>query len=329
MHTTDNGTYPQLVGDIGGTNARFATLAAPGAALSHIDTLACADYPGPAAAIKAYLARHSLPTPCAAAAGIANPVTGDAIRMTNHSWAFSIEAERQAAGLRKLVFINDFTALALSLPHLGEDERFQVGGGQAQKGAPIGVIGPGTGLGVSGLIPYPGGHYAPLQGEGGHVTLTGQSDEELAVLSALMRRYEHVSAERAVSGPGMTALYQALAEVRGGSVEPLEAPEITERAVHGTDKLCVDTCNMFCALLATSAADLALTLGAFGGIFIGGGIVPKLGDFFVKSPFRARFENKGRFSQYLSRIPTFVITAKYPALTGSAVALETALRNEP
>ncbi|MFA9440270.1 glucokinase [Uliginosibacterium sp. sgz301328] len=327
MSASDLDTYPRLVGDVGGTNARFAVIAGPGATIENIDTLPCADYSGPADAIKAYLARHGLPTPHSGAIGIANPVTGDAIRMTNHTWAFSIEAERKAIGLKELIFINDFTALALSLPHLGEDERYAVGGGEAVKGAPIGVIGPGTGLGVSGLIPYPGGHYTPLQGEGGHVTLSGQTDEELAVLQALMRRYPHVSAERAVSGPGMAALYLALAETRSQKVEPLDAPAIREKAVNGSDKLCVDTVNMFCALLATAAADLALTLGAFGGIYIGGGIVPKLGDFFLQSPFRSRFETKGRFSQYLARIPTFVITAKYPALIGSSVALEYALRH--
>lgn len=313
-------TYPRLIGDIGGTNARFAMVLAPGADISNIRTLACADYPNIAEAIEAYLGLESVPTPRNAAMGIANPVTGDAIQLTNNNWAFSTEAVRQRLGLDRLLFVNDFTALALSLPHLKTNERRQVGGGQAVVGEAIGVIGPGTGLGVSGLIPHKG-RYTALGGEGGHATLAAQTPEEFAVISQILKIYPHCSAERALSGPGILGLYRALAEVRGVAVRDIATPEISALGVSGEDRVCTDALRMFCSFLGSEAGNLALTLGAFGGIFIGGGIVPRLGVFFDESDFRARFEAKGRFSSYMAKIPTFVITAPFPALTGAAAAL--------
>ncbi|HEX5127792.1 MAG TPA: glucokinase [Rhodocyclaceae bacterium] len=323
--TNEMSTYPRLVGDVGGTNARFALIEAPGGAPARIVTLHSGDYVGPVEAIRAYLSQGNLPAPHSAAIAIATPVKGDAISMTNHPWKFSIEATRQALGLERLLFVNDFTALALSLPHLTSAEFVKTGGGEAQAGYAIGVIGPGTGLGISGLVPCAGG-YVPIEGEGGHATLSTQSVEEAAVLAALARQYDHVSAERALSGPGLLALYRALAIVRGVPAQDLDPKTISQHAMQNSDALCVDACNMFCALLGTAAANLALTLGARGGLFIGGGIVPQLGvhenEFFARSPFRARFETKGRFSDYLRQIPTLVITAAFPTLTGAAEALQ-------
>jgi glucokinase len=309
-----------VVGDIGGTNARFARVAADGS-LQQVMTLRGADYPGPAEALSAYLASTQGPAPQAAAIGIANPLSGDRVQMTNHSWNFSIEEMRQQIGLKRLQFLNDFTALALSLPHLGDADRSQVGAGVALPHSAIGVIGPGTGLGVSGLIPTRARGYACIEGEGGHVTLGGQTTEEMTVIAALYEVFPHVSAERAISGPGLENLYRALAQVRGANPNTYDAAAITAHATQGTDALCVDTVNMFCALLGTQAANLAVTLGARGGIYIGGGIVPRLGEFFARSPFRQRFEDKGRFSAYLANIPTWVITAPYPGLTGAAAFL--------
>lgn len=321
MSSGHTDTYPRLIGDIGGTNARFAMVLAPGAEISHIRTLACADYPGGIAdAIEAYLKLEAVPAPKNAAMGIANPVTGDAIRLTNNDWAFSTEEVRCRLGLDRLLFVNDFTALALSLPHLHHNERRQIGGGSAVEGAAIAVIGPGTGLGVSGLIPQKG-RYSALEGEGGHTTLAAQTPEEFAVIMQILKTHTHCSAERVLSGPGLQTLYRALAEVRGVAVKDITSPEISSLGVSGEDPVCTDTLKMFCALLGSEAGNLALTLGSFGGVFIGGGIVPRLGSFFDASDFRARFEAKGRFSGYLAKIPTFVITAAYPALTGAAAAL--------
>ncbi len=316
--------YPRLVGDIGGTHARFGLIRAQGETISQIATLKCADYAGPLEAINAYLTTRGGIPPRHAAMGIANPITGDELRLTNNPWHFSIRALREALGLGELIFVNDFTALALSLPHLGASELRQVGGGQALVGAAIGVIGPGTGLGVSGLVPSRG-QYAPIGGEGGHVSLSPATEEEFAVTAALLKEYGHVSAERVLSGPGLLSLHRALARVRGLPEPERDAATITQLALADTDSLCADTLAMFCALLGSTAGNLALTLGAQGGVFIGGGIVPQLGDYFDRSDFRARFEAKGRFAGYLSAIPTWLITAGNPALTGAAVALQQAL----
>jgi glucokinase len=308
-----------VVGDIGGTNARFARVA-PDGSLDQIMPLHGNDYPGPAEALEYYLSQTKGPKPVAAAIGIANPLSGDHVKMTNHTWSFSIEAMRKQIGLERLQFLNDFTALALSLSYLGDADRQQVGGGRAVPNSAIGVIGAGTGLGVSGLVPA-GEHYVAIEGEGGHATIAGQSPEELAVIAALARVFPHVSAERALSGPGIENLYRALAEVRGVSATLEDAADITASATKGDDTLSVDTVTMFCALLGTQAANLALTLGARGGIYIGGGIVPRLGDLFTQSPFRQRFEDKGRFSAYLADIPTWIITAPYAALVGAVAWL--------
>jgi glucokinase len=321
MHSAPTDTFPRLVGDIGGTNARFALVAAPGGDLEAIHTLPCADFAGPAEAIEHYLTATGIARPRWGAFGIANPVDGDFVRMTNHNWAFSIRQLRERLTFERLDVLNDFTALAMALPVLQDADLLKVGGGSAVAHRAIGLLGAGTGLGISGLIPCCD-DYVPLEGEGGHVTLAASDAHEAALLAWLATRHAHVSAERALSGPGLVALYQAHAAVRGESAEPLSAADISRRALEGSSPLCVETLDTFCALLGTVAADLALTLGARGGIYIGGGIVPRLGDFFARSRFRARFEQKGRFSAYLAGIPTYVIRAPYPGLLGAARALE-------
>lgn len=316
-------TFPRLVGDIGGTNARFATIAGPGRDIDLMRTLPCADFAGPGEAIEHYLASTGMPRPRWCAFGIANPVDGDMVRMTNHHWAFSTGALRDALGLDHLQVINDFTALAMALPALQASDLVQIGGGSPVPRRAIGLLGAGTGLGISGLLPS-GDDYAPIEGEGGHVTLAASDAHETALIAWLATRHRHVSAERVLSGPGLVALYEAHAAVAGQHAEPLTAAEISRHALTGDSPLCVATLNTFCALLGTEAANLALILGARGGVYIGGGIVPKLGEFFARSPFRARFEQKGRFSEYLASIPTYVIHAPYPGLLGAARVLERA-----
>ena len=315
--------FPRLVGDIGGTNIRLAVIAAAGEAPAQIRSFACSSFPGPEAAIRHYLASEGLQCPPVAAFGIATPLEGDAVRMTNHAWAFSIEALRVALGLEQLVFINDFTALALALPRLGGTDLEQIGGGTPQPGAPLALLGAGTGLGVSGLIPC-GAGWQPLAGEGGHVSLAAGNAREAAIIAALAARFGHVSAERALSGPGIAALHDALRQLAGEPPCVLDSREISARALAGSCPHCIETLEVFCALLGSVAADLALTLGARGGVYVGGGIVPALGGFFARSGFRARFEAKGRFSGYLAAIPTYVIRAPYAALSGAGEALDRA-----
>lgn len=314
-------SFPRVVGDIGGTNARFALQGSPGAPLDDIRTLSTDAYSTLREAVEHYLSETKTARPRWAAFGIANPVTGDQVSMTNHHWSFSIRELQRQLGLSRLLVLNDFTALALSLPALPATDLEQVGGGTPGPGCAIGLIGPGTGLGMSGLVRC-GEDYEPLRGEGGHVTLPAFDTQEAEIIELLRGRHSHVSAERVLSGPGLVELYAVCSSLLGKPPETLTPADITSRALAGSCPVCTRTVAHFCAMLGTVAADLALVLGALGGIYIGGGIIPKLGSFFAQSPFRARFEQKGRFSAYLSGIPTYVIHAPHPALIGAARALE-------
>jgi glucokinase len=326
---TDRATPPhaRLLADVGGTNARFAWQAGPGGAIECVQTLACADHATLHDALAAYLDRCGLPAVRACAIAIANPVVGDQVSMTNHHWSFSIRELKARCGFERLLVLNDFTALALALPALRADEVAQVGGGAPQPASAIGLIGPGTGLGVSGLLPDGRGAWLPIQGEGGHATLAGTTPRETAVLERIGARHGHVSAERAVCGQGLLDIRQALAEIDGTPATHgvMTSADVTQRALAGQDGACVEALELFCAFLGIAAGNLALTLGARGGVYIGGGIVPRLGAWFAASPFRARFEAKGRFSDYLAAIPVYVITtARSPAFLGAAAALDDA-----
>jgi glucokinase len=309
-----------LVGDIGATHARFG-LVSPEGTLLHSHTLADEDYPTIEDAIAAFLAeRGSLPMPRQGAIAIASAITGDSVAMTNHPWRFSVRALKARFRFDRLEVINDFTALALAIPRLEPEHRRVVGGGSAVAGAPIAVLGPGSGLGVSGLVAS-GTSWIALTGEGGHATLAPASDRESAIIDRMRRHFDHVSGERALSGPGLVNLYNTLAELDGVAAQGYTAAQITDLALHAGDPLCIETTAIFCGMLGTLAGNLALTLGARGGVYIGGGIVPKLGTAFVDSPFRQRFEAKGRLSTYLAAIPTFVVTHPLPAFLGCAALL--------
>jgi glucokinase len=311
-----------LVGDIGATNARFA-MVAPNGELTEIHVLLCDDYPTIGGAIAAYLAEANGERPVAAVLAVAASPTGDEVAMTNHPWTFSIEALRNEIGLKRLKVVNDFHANAAVVPYLAPSERNKVGSGDPVADAPIGVIGPGTGLGVSALVPTPDG-LKPIPGEGGHVTMSPADARESAVLDIMRSRYDHVSAERVLSGPGLVNLYNTLCELSHAKAAPLTAAQITDPKVGLSDACAREATLMFCAMLGTIAGNLALTLGAKGGIYIAGGIVPKLGNAFAQSQFRARFEAKGRFSEYLAEIPTYVIVRPYAALLGAAKLLDNA-----
>ena len=309
-----------LVGDIGGTNARFG-LVAPDGTLLHSSVLADADYAGIGEAIDAYLQqRGGLPRPRRGAIAIASPVGGDEVRMTNHPWTFSVSALKERLGFERLVVINDFTAQALALPHLKATDKVVIGGGKAEPGFPIGVLGPGSGLGVSGLISA-GSRWIPLTGEGGHATMSPVTDRESAVLGAMRQHFDHVSAERVLSGPGLVNLYNSLAQIDSVPAKQYTAAQISDVETCRIDALCSEATELFCAMLGTVAGNLALTLGARGGVYIGGGIVPRLGERFANSPFRERFLAKGRFRDYLAMIPTYVVIHQLPAFLGCAAAL--------
>ena len=317
---TETAVYPRMVADIGGTNARFA-LETAHQIFEYIEVLPCNDYDTIVDAAKEFLKRAGNPEIKHAAVAIANPVVGDWLQMTNHHWAFSIETTRQALYLDTLLFINDFTAQALAITKAKPEELVQVGGFQPIENAPKAVIGPGTGLGVSGLIPSPAG-YVPLAGEGGHNSFPPFDDTEVMIWQYAKKKHGHVSAERFLSGAGLVLIHDALSEREGVKRQKLTPAEISERALSGTSPLCRLTLDVFCAMLGTVASNLALTLGARGGVYLCGGIIPRFIDYFKYSPFRNRFENKGRFDAYLAAIPVYVVLSKYPGITGAAVALD-------
>lgn len=316
-------TGARLLADVGGTNARFAWQDQAGAPIRDVQALPTADYATLQDAIRAYLDRLGRGVPSAAAIAIANPITGDLIRMTNHHWSFSQAAVRAEFGFAHLRLLNDFTALALALPDLPGNERRQVGGGAADTGGPVALVGAGTGLGVSGLVPDGRGGWVPLEGEGGHVTLPAVTARERLVMDGLLRRYGHASAERVCCGQGLVDTCQLLCEADGVSASALDsAAQVSDAALHAGHPQALEALTIFCAMLGSVAGNLALTLGARGGVYVGGGIVPRLGEWFDASPFRARFETKGRFQPYLADVPIWVITSpQSPALLGAARAL--------
>jgi glucokinase len=312
---------PVLLGDIGGTHARFAVAFGNNASITELAVLPTGSFPNLATAAAAYLHQIGHPKLRRACIAIANPIVGDFVAMTNNHWQFSIEATRQFLNLDDLLMLNDWEAMAMALPALGSNHLEKIGRGEPDSFAPKGLIGPGTGLGVSSLIRSRRGDWVPVAGEGGHVGLSPTCDREAEILKVLWRSFPHVSAERVISGMGLENLYKAICILNGTLAEPLAASQITQRAIDANDPACAESVDRFCCLLGNTAANLALTLGARGGIYIGGGVISHLGDYFAKSGFRAAFEAKGRFESYMSNIPTYVIRAKQPALIGCGMAL--------
>ena len=318
----DAAPFPRLVGDVGGTHARFGVVVARGEGIAQIRELACDDHGSLEGAIDSYLRETRVAAPAACAIAIATPVTGDRVSMTNRNWSFSIESLRRGLGVDRLLVLNDFTALALALPALSRDELEPVGAGSAMAGEPLALIGPGTGLGVGCLIAA-GGGMLPLASEGGHATLSAADEREDRVIAALRREFGHASAERALSGSGLVNLYRFACAEANRAPLPLVPSDVSARALAGSDDACTEAVELFFALLGGVAGNLALTVGARGGVYIGGGIVRRLGEGIHRSQFRARFDAKGRLQAYLSSIPVWLIQpSSPPALRGANAALE-------
>lgn len=300
--------------DIGATNTRCALLNDKGQELAP-EVFENADFTGIAGLFSVYLDhRRASDRPKRAALAVAAPIVGDAVQMINIDWRFSQTELKQTLGLQRLLVCNDFAAIAWGLPQLGPGDLQRIGGGTAAPRATLAVLGPGSGIGVSAIVPSADG-WAVITGEGGHVSMPALTREEQDVVALLRERFGHCSAERVLSGPGLVNLYVALAELAGRGQPTVTAEDVTKLAQQG-EPLARKTLNMFFAMLGTVAGDLALTTGARGGVYIAGGIVPRLVDALDKSEFRARFEAKGRYRDYLAPIPTYLITAALPAFRG-------------
>ncbi|MBW0146615.1 glucokinase [Marinobacter arenosus] len=309
-----------LVGDIGGTNARFALVAQGSVRPEAIEILPCGDYGNLDDAVVDYLERVGVASVSEACLAVASPVSGTRVRMTNNHWCFDTDEVRARFGWQAFKVINDFTAMALGVPHVRSDQLVHVCGGPGDERRPRLVMGPGTGLGVSGLVPITHG-WVPLMTEGGHVDFAPTDDTEMAILRILKARFGRVSVERILCGQGLLNLYQAHAEIQGVAA-PLDAPErVTEAALGQADPLARHALRHFCEILGRVAGNAVLTLGSTGGVYLCGGILPRFLDFFLESPFRAGFEDKGRMRPLVERTPVYVVTEPYTGLLGAAEAL--------
>jgi len=297
-----------LIADIGGTNTRCA-LAGPDGPVQQ-QHFRNQDFPSAAALLDHYLGNlAAADRPQAAALAVAAPVRNDTVQMTNLHWSINAGELRDALGLHTLTLLNDFEALACALPVLDDTQVRQIGTGQPDPAGTKIVIGPGTGLGMSALVREADGWRA-LAGEGGHASLAANSAQEAAIINKARERYGHCSIERLVSGPGLSLIHELL---HGG--EPLPPEQLGELISSGDPSVCASFA-LFCDLLGTAAADAALMLGAFGGVYIGGGIAPRHEERFCSSGFRRRFTTKGRYADYLNTIPTYLILAPNPTLIG-------------
>jgi glucokinase len=308
-----------LVADIGGTNARFGLADLERLELSEVRQVRCAEHPSLEAALGDYLGALAAP-PNQAAIAVAGPVTGNEVSLTNLPWSFAKEALCRRFGFQQVRLFNDFAALALSLPHLAEAELHQIGGEAPVAHAAKAVLGPGTGLGVAGLV-WSGQDWVALPGEGGHMTLGAEDERQLALLERLRKGRARLSAERALSGPGLAELYQAVAASKGLSPETLQPNDVILRGLDGEDEIAAEALELFIDWLGRFAGDAALLLGARGGIYLGGGIAPKLVRKLSAGAFRRAFEDKGRMAPYVAAIPVYVILAEFATLKGAAAAL--------
>lgn len=309
-----------LVGDIGGTHARFALVEYGSVALLHTRTLKCHDYSGPQAAIADYLAGVPDASVSEACFAVAAPVVGNTVAMTNNHWLFDVEGLRNCFGWRRFHLVNDYTAMALGVLHVSQDKLVPVGGPAQRQPGPLLIMGPGTGLGVSALVPSKQG-WLPLSTEGGHVDFAPTDAIEDQILNQLRPRFGRVSVERLLCGEGLMNLCQALAVIRALPVELTKPEQVTEAAMTGSDELAQETLQRFCQILGQVAGNAVLTLGSFGGVYLCGGILPAILPVFLASKFRHEFDDKGRMRPLLAATPVWVVQDTLSGLYGAAAAL--------
>ena len=308
-----------LVGDVGGTNARFAIahMVQGRPVLEHHESFPAETYPTFLEGVKAFIDGCEV-KPTGGVIAVAGPVTDGEIDLTNSPWRVS-ETELGTLGLKPVRLINDFEALAWGAPVVPQDQLASLGGPEeGDAHSAIAVLGPGTGFGVSALVRDSRGKELAMPSEGGHACFAPGDQVEDEILRILRRRYDRVSIERLICGPGLLNMHKALAEIDGRETHIDDPAQITREALEDPRSACGATLARFCAILGAVAGDVALTMGSRGGVYIAGGIAPRILPFLKASPFRERFERKGRFQDYMAEIPTWVITHKHAALLGAA-----------
>jgi len=314
-------TVINLVADIGGTNIRVGFLADNQTEIKQLTVFQCNEYQSLAEVLHTYIEQQNLTnSEINACLAIACPVEKDLISMTNLPWEFSQKALKKQLNFNRLYLINDYTAIAHAVPLLTEQQKVQIGSGQAISDKPIAICGPGTGLGVANVV-FSQAQAVCLGGEGGHVDFAPTDAIEIKILEFLLTKYQHVSYEQLLSGLGLEQIYQALSTINGTVANDLTAKDISDNAIAKNCATCEQALDQFCKILGSFAGNLALTIASFGGVYIAGGIVPRFIQYFENSEFRARFEAKGRFNDFNRRIPTFVITESQPGILGASAYL--------
>jgi len=313
---------PYIVADIGGTNARFGlvTNSDPQAAkllIEHQQKYPSNQFENIEQATQHYIDSLNGQKLSGACLAVAGPITGDNVRLTNLNWAFSINDVKRTLGLQKLKVLNDFAAYAFATPHVKAKHLLSLNEGQSISGCPIAIVGPGTGFGVAALVPQ-SNRWNVLPTEGGHITLAAKTPLQSSVIKALSHEFSHISVERVLSGPGLRNLHKAMAKVEGIEALPLRSSEISSNALNDPDSLEFRTLRLFCAWLGQVCGDLALTLGARGGIYLGGGVLLKFTEFLLESEFMNCFFAKGQMQEYLHQMPVKLVTEGNSALLGAA-----------
>lgn len=316
-----------LVGDIGGTNCRYALVhAAP--AIDDPVSYTNADFANFLDTIETYLSRGA-PRPSVdwAVIAVAGPIVQNAVSMTNRPWRIDGDEIAKRFGMRCAVIVNDFSALAASTPYIEASHLGRIGGGEAETIDGVtttAIVGPGTGLGVGGLVRGPNGATV-LSTEGGHATFAPSDDIEREIVRVLAERFEHISNERLICGDGLRNIHWALSRIAGVEPEVLKAAEVSRRALTGEDKLATQALLVFSHALGALAGNVVLTMGARGGLYLAGGMLPAIKSAFDRDAFRARFEAKGRFRGYMERVPSWMMIDPFAALTGAAAMAESVL----
>jgi len=310
-----------LIGDIGGTNARFAQARPDETGFSGELTLSCADYETAEQGIAAYLERSGSASPAVICLAAAGPVVDDCVRFTNNHWVINGHELRQKYPSAKVQLLNDFEAIAYSIPMLGQNDLATVGlvpselEGKSEFN--LAVIGPGTGLGAGGLLRRANGNY-PIVGEGSHAGFAPETRMQFKVLKQLRQRYERVSDEHLISGPGLENIYWALCQIHGKPEIRITAAEIFSRVLANEDVIAAESTQLFYEALGQVAGNLALALGAFDGVYLAGGIVKRYPDLLKTSNFRSGFENKGSHRSLMEGVPTLLILHPQPGLLGAS-----------
>jgi glucokinase len=306
-----------LVGDIGGTNSRFGLVEPGSTRVQDIAVQKNQNFASLEDSIAAYLTARSLTGLAAAAIAVAGPIEGETVGLTNRDWRFTRESLRQAATARRFRLLNDFEALALSLPHLEGDDIVQLGGEAPSKPAVKIVLGPGTGLGMATLAPLPTGGWMALPGEVGHITLPVATREEFEWREKMTLPGVLFESEDAITGGGLLRMYRA-----ASPAPSLATPEdVLQAALAGTDEAAVRTLDQFITWLARIAGDAAMTMQARGGVYLAGGIAPSIVEKLKCGAFRTIFQEKGRLAGVMRPIPVYVIIDRFPAFKGCAAAI--------